>query len=1128
MGTKSDVRIGVFVCHCGLNIAGSVDVASVSEHAETLPNVAHSADLMFTCSTDGLKIIQDSIYKFNLNRVIVASCTPRTHEPIFRKTIEAAGLNRFLFEMVNIREHVSWCTMHDEKRATEKAKRLIDMAVARARNLEPLDPESVSIIPEIAVVGGGVSGISAALAAANGGYQVHLIERSPTIGGQMALLDKVFPQNDCAICILGPIMASVEQHPNINLLTYSELEDVEGYVGNFKLKVKKKSRFIDPEKCNSCGECVPVCPMSISNPYDFGLTESKAIFRPFPQSVPNTYTIEKLGISPCRNACPAKVNNQAFIGLYKDGRLKEALDVLRESAPFQRVLGRVCHHPCETECVRGEHDDAVAIRHLKRYVADYVAENEHDIPEKIEPTQKKSVAVVGAGPSGLTCALDLLKRGYPVTVFDSSDIPGGMITSCIPNYRVSNEVTMQDIDWVLGHGIELRLNTTIGTDITFSQLKKDYDAVFLAIGSQNPAKLSLEGGDSKGVIHGLPFLREAKKGKKPRELGEKVIIIGGGNVGIDCARTSVRLGAKKVTLVCLETRNLTSHDRMPAHDWEIVAAEEEGVAIKGSLGPAKIIEKNGRVAGLESTVCTSVYDSDGRFAPRFSNESGPTIKGDTVIIAIGQRTDLSGLKKLDVTPWGTLSVNDVSLETNLAGVFAGGDVVMGPSSMIESIAQGNEAAESIDRYLQGVDLLEGRAPEARVVSPEEVDTKQLRPETRVPIQTLSRSKRRSTFEEVELGLKRSNAALEADRCLSCAVCSECKMCLDKCEPDAIIHDMEDEIIDLNVGAIIVATGGESYEPYESREYGYGLLPNVITNAQFERITNAAGPTDGKIKRPSDGATPKSIAFIQCVGSRDPRSEQDYCCYYGCENSLKQATQIKEKYPDTDVSIYAIDVRTHGPGYEELYQRALEMGIIVIKGKASEVESDLSTAGVRVFAEDLYTGRNTSLTYELVVLATAMRPPSDTLGLARTVGVNTDRYGFYLCAHPKLRPVESYKDGIFFAGACLGPTDIRNAVSTGRGASAMAQSLISAGKFDIEPIYAEIDDEKCNQCELCTELCPYDAPTLEDEKMRIVKELCQGCGTCSAGCPLNAIDMRHFRWTQITSMIDAAIQGQTGK
>ena len=421
MEILDDTRIGVFVCHCGLNIAGSVDVALVSEHAKTLPNVEHSADLMFTCSTDGLKTIQDAIREFELNRVIVASCTPRTHEPIFRKTIEGAGLNRFLFEMVNIREHVSWCTMHDEQGANEKAKRLVEMAVARARNLEPLDLESVPIIPEIAVIGGGVAGISAALSAANGGYQVHLIERRPTIGGQMALLDKVFPQNDCAICILGPIMASVEQHPNINLLTCSEVEGVDGYVGNFKLNIRKKARYIDPEKCSSCGECVPVCPISIPNEYEFGLIESKAIYRPFPQAVPNTFSIEKKGISPCRNACPAKVNNQGFIALFREGKMKEALNVLRDAAPLQRVLGRVCHHPCEDSCVRNDYDEAVAIRHLKRYVADYVAENGHDIPERIEPSLPEKVAIVGAGPSGLTCALDLLSKGYPVTVFDSSN-----------------------------------------------------------------------------------------------------------------------------------------------------------------------------------------------------------------------------------------------------------------------------------------------------------------------------------------------------------------------------------------------------------------------------------------------------------------------------------------------------------------------------------------------------------------------------------------------------------------------------------------------------------------------------------------------------------------------------------
>ncbi|MFX1560733.1 MAG: 4Fe-4S binding protein, partial [Promethearchaeota archaeon] len=367
-----------------------------------------------------------------------------------------------------------------------------------------------------------------------------------------------------------------------------------------------------------------------------------------------------------------------------------------------------------------------------------------------------------------------------------------------------------------------------------------------------------------------------------------------------------------------------------------------------------------------------------------------------------------------------------------------------------------------------------------------------------------------------------------ERCMRCAVCSECKECVEKCEADAIDHDMTDEFVDLDVGAIIVATGGQSYKPVESREYGFGFLPDVITNAQFERITNAAGPTHGKIKRPSDGKTPKSIAFVQCVGSRDPRAEADYCCYFGCENSLKQATQIKEKYPETEVNIYALDVRTHGPGYEDLYQRALKMGVIVIKGKASELEADSVGNGVRVFAEDLYTGRNTSLAYDMVVLATPQRPQSDSVELARTLGVNIDRHGFFLCAHPKLRPVESFKDGVFFAGACIGPADIRNAVSQGRGAAAMAQSLISSGQFEIEPIYAEIDNELCNRCELCIDFCPYSAPKLEEDRIVIMKELCQGCGTCAAGCPQQAIDMRHYRRSQIMPMIHTAVQEIEGK
>jgi heterodisulfide reductase subunit A len=817
------------------------------------------------------------------------------------------------------------------------------------------------------------------------------------------------------------------------------------------------------------------------------------------------------------------VNNQGFIALFRDGKMKEALDVLRDAAPLQRILGRVCHHPCEESCVRSDYDDALAIRQLKRYVADYVAENEHDIPERIEQSLPEKIAVVGAGPSGLTCALDLLSKGYPVTVIDSSNKPGGLISSCIPEYRVSNDVAMQDIDWILGHGITVQMNTTVGKDISLDQLRKDFDAVYVAIGAQNPAKLNLEGMEKRGVLYGLPFLKTTKRGKPPKNFGNDVIIIGGGNVGIDCARTSIRLGAKKVTLVCLETRDLISKDRMPAHDWEIEDAEEEGVRILGSLGPAKIISEKGRVTGLETTVCTSVYTADGKFSPTFSKDVGPTIKGDTVIIAIGQRTDLSGLEELVTTPGGGLAVDECTLETSIPGVFAGGDVVTGPSSVIEAIALGKEAAESIQRYLTGVDLHEGRQREMHVVTADEVDFEQYPRSQRTRTRTLSRKKRKVSFEEIELGFLKKAAEQEAERCMSCAVCSECQACLEKCEPDAIDYDMKDELLELNVGAIIVATGGESYKPVESREYGFGFLPDVVTNAQFERITNAAGPTQGKIKRPSDGKTPESIAFIQCVGSRDPRAESDYCCYFGCENSLKQATQIKEKYPNTEVNIYAIDVRTHGPGYEDLYQRALKMGVIVIKGKASEVEADSAGNGVLVFAEDLYTGRNTSLTYDMVVLATPQRPQSDSLLVARTLGVNIDRHGFFLCAHPKLRPVESFKDGVFFAGACVGPADIRNAVAQGRGAAAMAQSLISFGRFDIEPIYAEIDDELCNKCELCVDLCPYSAPKLEEDSMIIMKELCQGCGTCAAGCPQESIDMRHYRRSQIIPMIHTAVQ-----
>ena len=346
-------------------------------------------------------------------------------------------------------------------------------------------------------------------------------------------------------------------------------------------------------------------------------------------------------------------------------------------------------------------------------------------------------------------------------------------------------------------------------------------------------------------------------------------------------------------------------------------------------------------------------------------------------------------------------------------------------------------------------------------------------------------------------------------------------CVEACQLEAVDHSLQDEIVELNVGTIIVATGFKVHDPLETREFGYGTFENVITNAQLERLTNAAGPTQGKPKRPSDHTVPKRVAFVQCVGSRDRRVNQDYCCYIGCENSLKQAIQIKEKYPETEITVYAMDIRTHGLGYEALYNRARDMGVIVVKGRPSEIEEIPETKSLIVMAEDLYTGERLATATDLVVLATALVPNDDTADMARKLKVSTGEYGFLMEAHPKLRPVDSFQDGLFLAGAVLGPMDIPKAVAYGKGAAAGAQALMAPGVFFVEPIYAEIDTELCIDCDLCSDVCPYGAIAGTGEERRVMFELCQGCGTCAGGCPSHAIDMRHYRRQQILPQILAA-------
>jgi len=407
----------------------------------------------------------------------------------------------------------------------------------------------------VLVVGGGIAGMQASLDLADQGFKVYLVEKTPSIGGRMAQLDKTFPTMDCSICILAPKMIDVDRRQNIKLLTYSEVKEVKGEPGNFNVKILKKSRFVDTEKCTGCGECIEVCPVASPREFDMGLGMRKAIYRPFPQAVPNVFVIDKRGTPPCRAACPAGVNVQGYVALVREGKYKEALELIRRENPLPIVCGRICFHPCETKCERGKLDEPVAVNALKRFVTDW--ELKHGKEEKVEPIPKiheEKIAIVGSGPAGLTAAYELVKKGYPVTVFESLHEVGGMLRVGIPEYRLPKNLLEIEIKRIRDLGMEIQTGTVIGKDLTIEQLwEKGYKAILIAVGAQESWKLGIEGEDLKGVIHALDFLKDVNLGKKV-ELGDRLAVIGGGNVAVDAARTALRLGAKKVSILYRRSR----------------------------------------------------------------------------------------------------------------------------------------------------------------------------------------------------------------------------------------------------------------------------------------------------------------------------------------------------------------------------------------------------------------------------------------------------------------------------------------------------------------------------------------------------------------------------------------------
>lgn len=660
MNAKGNGRqIGVYICHCGTNIAGTVDVKDVALEAGKIKDVVVARDYKYMCSNPGQDLIKNDIKEKNLDAIVVAACSPKMHESTYRKVLQESGLNPFLFEMANIREQCSW-VHRDKEKATEKAIDLVKMAIVKVRQNEALEKIKAEVVQRILVIGGGIAGIQASLDLSDQGYEVVLVEKEQSIGGRMSQLNKTFPTLDCSACILTPKMVEVGQRENIILYSYAEVEEVSGYVGNFEVKIRKKARYVDEIMCNGCGLCEEKCPTKVISEYEEGMGKRKAIYRLFPQAVPN-----------------------------------------------------------------------------------------------------------------------------------------------------------------------------------------------------------------------------------------------------------------------------------------------------------------------------------------------------------------------------------------------------------------------------------------------------------IPV-------------------------IDADNCLYLTE-GKCGVCKKICTADAIDYEQKDEIITEKVGAVIIATGYDTYDAILKEEYGYGIYNNVITGLQLERLIHPAGPTKGELKRPSDQGKIKRIAFVQCVGSRDERANK-YCSRVCCMYAIKNAILIKERYPDIEIYIFYIDIRAFGKGYEEFYKRAQEeFGIKFIRGRVAEILEDPDTKNLIIRADDTLLNVIVEAEVDLAVLSVAIIPRKDSENLQKLFGLVTSPDGFLMEAHAKLRPVDTQVDGIFLAGCVQGPKDIPDTVAQAKAAASSALGLISKKTLELEPIVAVVEESLCRGCGDCADTCEFGAIELQRLNARIVakvnKVLCKGCGACSVACCNGAIVVKNFRDTQTFEMIATALESQ---
>jgi heterodisulfide reductase subunit A len=877
---------------------------------------------------------------------------------------------------------------------------------------------------DVLVVGAGIGGMESALKLGDMGYRVLLVEKEASVGGKMILLSKVFPTLDCASCISTPKMAASIHHPNVTTLTYTEVEGIRpGVSGRFQATVRHKARFVDEATCTGCQLCETACTVAVPDQFNADMVPRRAAYIAFPQAVPKKAVIERAGSSPCSYTCPAGIQAHGYVSLIRSGEYEKAFQLVLDATPLVGTLGRACYAPCEVECTRGSLEGPLPIRRLKRFIADiHYAKFDGPGVEIPEPNGHK-VAIVGSGPAGLTAAWQLARKGYEVKLFEAAPKAGGFLRLAIPAYRLPTEVVERDIANVTALGVEIATSTPV-KDLAALH-GQGYEAVLLATGTSLSTELGVPGDQLDGVLGGVSFLRTVKLGEGVDLAGRRVVVIGGGNVAMDTARTARRLGAREVTVVYRRTRA-----EMPAHHVEADDTEREGVRFVFQAAPLEVLDDgHGAVRGLRcSRMAAGTVDASGRRRPEPIPGSEFVVDCDLIVTAIGMAPDTGAFAtRIPAHPDGTLMVDPETLQSGVPWIFAAGDVVSGASDITRATGQGQRAAHMIDRWIRGQEL-DGFDLRLPVVDKAQVLARQKAYRLALPegpSEVLSAAP--VDFREVEQPMTEAEAHRGAGLCLDCGVCSECGECVDACPVDACIDlRARDETFDVEVGAVVVATGFKLFAADLKPQYGYGTFKNVITGMQMDRLLAPTRPFN-TILRPGDGKVPERIAYVMCTGSRDETVGNPLCSRFCCMYSIKQNQLIMGALPVADVTVHYMDIRAAGKRYDEFYEQAKAMGATYVKGRVARItEKDNGNLILRY--EDIEGGgRLVEAEYDLVVLAVGVQPNSDAQALFPEGDLALDEFHYVAETDEDANPGQTSIPGVYVAGAASGAKDIADSI-----------------------------------------------------------------------------------------------------